>query len=538
MLETDEVDVDLFTPAPGTSLASIFNANQIEPDKENTTLKYVPQTPAQPPQEPTSEKPKSASVTNCIFATAISGYEWTNGTYNLHENLGFAIIKSATDNTHHLFIYTSEKRTLSLATINSTFIVNVKKDVSISYYDNFKKYWLICAPAAKIANIVDCLQNINVNIKHSTDENVEEVLDDTVASKKNVGSDGDLSNSKDSILKRMANMGQSVLPQLNNVTVQSTDSTDEHDDENNLNFTRHKLTKNTAKRSTEKNSHSTNNHLESNKPHPPARPLIENSTSILPLKQELALIKNTDLKGPSNTQYSDLNSYDMHSFISEQRISNTELRINVNRLSDKLELLTLNKASELEKTQSTSKQPMNIVEKLIKEYESKIMIYENFIKSKGFDCSLILASPNETSIPNSEDGKGNDNLQLLCQEKDKEIEDLKNKLQIITESHATISENYKTFESFLLNEINELKKDVTDKNDLITKMDTNIQVLMENHNKNDMNNKIKKLMNNTYQTISMNFNDDENYPGATVKTIVGAVIKNSTLESFYDNNCL
>ncbi|CAF4784432.1 unnamed protein product [Pieris macdunnoughi] len=525
MLETSEIDADFFTPAANTSLATIFSNTQTDRNDENKSLIYVPETPMALVENHKSagDVHKETSASQCLFATSVSAYEWVENKYNLRDKLGFAIVKDIKDDVHSLIIYTSEKRTLSLATITSKFVINVQKDVNISYYDNYNKYWLISSAASKISDIVKCLENFKVNVTYLNDaeisspKDVTETVPDQLPNESlDIDTDSLTNQKKDSILKRMATMGQSVLPPSNNIVSKSTDSSDTNDYDH-PSLPRHKSVKSLPKKhSTEKNAYSGkqyNNELSKILPN-----TLKIQDSIIPVNVK---------------KFESFYENNMHSLITEQRISNSELRININRLSDKVDHLCDKTLSGGIQSHSLNNQN-EIVDKLLKEYESKIFVYEKFIKLKGFECNLLFTNENEPSSSVKIDS-------IVETEKDKEnqaleINELNKKIDLLTNAFSQMTEKHKQHEEILLKEIYTLKQDLNDKNESLHTISKSVQSIAANSNSEEYSNKLKNIMNSTFQTISSKFNDEDSYLGNVVKSIVAKIIKKTTMESLNDIN--
>lgn len=206
--------------------------------------------------------------------------------------------------------------------------------------------------------------------------------------------------------------------------------------------------------------------------------------------------------------------------VSEQRVSNSELRINLNKITDKLDLV-LNKmkdGTQIEKDSSSSNFQHIVVQKLLNEYEMKIKKYEAFIKQKGFDCNI------------SSEATADNTCELLV-EKDNAITKLQNQLTTLTIQLENMLQNENKFK----NEIIQLKEDISLKGDKLVNLKKKLEDASEHfQNNDDAKSKIKTIMNDTYQSISANFIDDENYSGAKVKNIVAVVIKKTTIEAIND----
>ncbi|VVC92485.1 unnamed protein product [Leptidea sinapis] len=527
MLQTEEVDADFFTPVPGSSLASIFS-NISSSEEGSNILKYIPQQQAQADDIKTTKE--AVKATECIFATVVSAYEWINNSYVLREHLGFAIIKTLKDGCNQLVIYDSEKITLSLAILTSKFIINVRKDVSISYYDSLKKYWLICAPPVKLLKIIEHLEGLNVNIKYSLDNNVSlrdiptvtKTPDNVNNTLKEIESDTDSianSRAKGSIIKRMASMGHSVLPiqSLNQpLSEDSSDSEVLHE-----NFRRHK----------------TGKHLQSKKS-VSDRILNEfknktdkDSMTTLPNLQENVSVNDISDKTISAVGKDQDN--ELNNFMSEQRINNTELRINFNMMKEKLDLF-------LGKIQQTNLQSSNqdIISKLIKEYESKIQIYENYVKSNGISPENIMAFQLDSAkIQNVTNELENDEVTKLNDEVEKkktEIIKLKENIKALHNSYSTELEKCREHEAVLHKQISDLKENLNEANTESLE-NSSIKLMKASLMPDQLKANVKGIMNNAFQTISENFDDEQTYLGVDIKRTVASIIKRTTVE-FLEND--
>ncbi|XP_046972845.1 uncharacterized protein LOC124539593 [Vanessa cardui] len=526
MLETEEVDVDYFTPASSTSLSKIFsNTLQTEDGQENSTLKYIPPLPTQVPPKPEEEKPTQS----VLYVMTVNAYEWLKNSYVSKERIGFTIIKIIKCNLHNIILYDSNKTILSCLTLTSGTEINVKENVSISFYDNKQKYWSIYTNSNEINKILDILKGLNVCLKYPTDtendlckkddidishrQNTSPILKNLI---KNDEKESDTDSSvnrrtKDSILKRMATMGQSVLPSTHLITAQTSDSSDSNDLQS-QHKSRHKQFKNTNKRNIEKHITDTENvnvlQLKTTKPLSPEISTFQNNYQTMGVK--IADI----IKSPGNI-VSDEN--DITLFIPEQRVSNSELRMNMSNITQKLDLM-LNKVNYLDSadrnyiSNNTSHLQNEITYKLLNEYEKKIKAYEDFIKSKGFNCDTleIINHSSKADIPCD--------CKQICEEKDRQINKLQEDIQLISSKLEEI-ELKNSNERSLTEQINDtiIPRDRTD--------------IAQNE---DVANKLKSIMNETFQTISIHFDSDTQYTGAIVKSTVASVIKKTTMNYLKD----
>ncbi|XP_026725965.1 FK506-binding protein 5-like [Trichoplusia ni] len=543
MLETEEVDDDFFTPVAGTSLANIFgNTTKNIEEPVNDTLKYIPPKPQNIPPKP---KPEQMKTTDVIFACSLFGHEWSNNVYTARGQLGFAIVKIHKTGDHNIILYDSNKTTLSCATISPNLTVTIRNLAYISYYDNLRRYWSIYGTEDKITKVAEHLMNLGLTIKHTANENQGPPNPSNMEPKTNMTSelsktdkesDTDSSvnrKTKASILNRMANMGHSVLPTRAQHSEVTSDSSDTMDTEIQPKTVRHKPVKSVLKKSTA-DSIISQSQQSSDSPDlvvlPKTEPIDKVSVYTSHSSQLLPVANSSIFTCPSN---------EFGMFISEQRISNSELRINMNRINDKVDSV-LNKMSNLEQGGNTSAQT-DILMKLLAEYEHKIKIYEDLLKSRNDKLSIdnILAttaiSKNDKEIELlknkiSDLEKFNEDKCIQVSNLQKELQLLQNKCD--TEKIAQTKEKHE-----LCKKISCFDSIVNAKDVEIADLNKKYQSVSEDTKSvNDQNigDKVKNIMNDTFQTISVNFDDNQNYSGDSVKKIVAAVIKKITIQTLND----
>ncbi|CAH0722495.1 unnamed protein product, partial [Brenthis ino] len=549
MLETEEVDIDYFTPASGTSLAKIFSSNHLADETEKSSLKYVAPLPTQIVTKSEDSKP-----TQCLYASALYAYEWLKDSYISKERVGFAIMKILKTGIHNIILYDSNKTTLSCLTLNPKVEIIIKDNVSISYYDNQRKYWNVYTNPQEYKNIFEILQSLNVCLKASVDVekdfiengdmksvNIQSISAIANSCKEDKESDTDSSvnrKTKDSILKRMATMGQSVLPPSNLATAQTSDSSDTNEPHN-LHKTRHKPARATNKRHIEKNLLEFENDSESQINKITTKPQEFAGKSYKNNDQQIVPIHTIDiLKSTLNVS----EGTDVNILMAEQRVSNSELRVNMNRLTDKVDIL-LDKVKDIQDNNSNRNSASNssshfhneIVYKLLNEYEKKIKYYEGILKEHDCDSlnqvKLINNKSNEQEVL-AQDGS---TLKLKSfEDKDIEINDLKRQIKTLSDKlNEQVQIN--SSNNNLLKEVDFLRDNLTVKDNEIAKLNNQLEnLLLINKKNNDITNKIKKIMNDTFQTISANFDNEENYTGAGIKSIVASIIKKTTMECLKD----
>ncbi|KAJ8734093.1 hypothetical protein PYW07_014644 [Mythimna separata] len=532
MLETDEVDDDFFTPVAGTSLANIFgNVSKTNEGKSNDSLKYVP-----PKPQSIIPKPETIKTTECIFACALIGHEWFNNVYTTRGKLGFAIVKIQKTSAHNIVLYDSNKTTLSCTTISPNLEVTIKNDTYISYYDNFRKYWSIYGTKEEVKKVAEHLTSFGVNINYSsyTDQGppepaTVEINTDAIKlqnEKIDIGSDTDSSinrKTKASILNRMANMGHSVLPARTLPVEKTSDSSDTMETEAHPKSVRHKPVKNNIKKNNLENMSETQQIAESQQ-----RTVLRQTESItnIPLYashagQLLPMTSTNLITGPSG---------EMGMFISEQRISNSELRINMNRITDKVDAV-LDKINHFDQKGNTIQ--TDILMKLLTEYENKIKVYEELLKSRNDkNIEHLTSSANDKQVREVEILQSKiSEYEKINQEKSKEVINLQEEIQLLKSKYAEDKLDHANNEAVLLTKISNYENSTKGKDEELADIRKKYEDLVTNTSDHNIGDKVKNIMNDTFQTISVNFDSDESYTGETVKKIIATVIKKITIQT-------
>lgn len=527
MLETEEVDDDFFTPVASTSLASIFgNASRNKDGNDNDSLKYVPPKP----QNIMPKKKESSKATECVFACALIGHEWCNNVYTSRGKLGFAIVKVQKTGQHNVILYDSNKTTLSSVTISSKLKITIKNNTYISYYDSLQKYWSIYGTEDETAKITKLLNDMGAHINYSAyvekgplepnnkaEVDTHDTLEESVQPPRESDTDSSLNRkTKASILDRMANMGHSVLP-TRVLPVEKTSDSDTDDVEAHPKAIRPKIIKPLKRHNVENIISATqqvndaHQRLILSKPEPDTNVTMYNS-QLLPL---------------TNTSILTSNEFGM--FMSEQRIGNSELRININRITDKVDSV-LDKINSLEHKDNTNVSN-DILQKLLNEYEHKIRIYEELLKSRGIDDKKIITSQFKYS---NEDVEVLNNklseIKIINEQKCDEISNLKEEIRCLKEKQSQESQSQANKEKELITKVNNLENMLETKNKELTNMVMNATTNTD-HSDDNIEDKVKNIMNDTFQTISMNFEDSNVYSGETIKRTIGTVIKKITIHT-------
>lgn len=461
-----------------------------------------------------------------------------NNVYTSRGKIGFAIVKIQKTSDHNIVLYDSNKTTLSCTTISTKLEVTIKNNTYISYYDNLRKYWSIYGTEEEVKKVTDILTSFEVNINYSTytdqcppePANVDTKTNDTLVQREKIdkGSDTDSSinrKTKASILNRMAHMGHSVLPTRTQSVERTSDSSDTMEVETQSKSVRHKPLKSIIKRNNVENIMPESQHLSE------ARQKIVPVDSVgnVPVYtshngQLLPLTSTNVFTSPSN---------ELGMFISEQRISNSELRINMNRITDKVDLV-LDKINNFDQKKITNIQT-DILLKLLTEYENKIKIYEDLLKSNG-DTKLIENMNTSSPANNNKEVEILKNklseYEQINQEKIDEISNLQDQIKVLKNKHAEDKLTQANIENDLLKKLSSLENNLKTKDEELANMANKYEILSAtNVNEDNTEDKVKNIMNDTFQTISVNFDNNENYSGETVKKIIATVIKKITIRT-------
>lgn len=438
------------------------------------------------------------------------------------------------NNIHNIVLYDSNKTNLSSATITSNLEVTVKGNLYISYYDNLRCYWSLCGNEEDMKKVVDTLQRLNVTIKFF--QNIDETLPkpEEERAKINVSVQGDKINqesdtdsslhrkTKQSILNRMANMGHSVLPPQTAHIEKTSDSSDASEIVNPPKL-RHKPIKSISRKfSSDKNTSESHSQIETIKAISPRVEQVSDKSQLYTLVNgQLIPVTNTSiLSSPSH-------SNDMSLFITEHRISNSEMRMNLNRTSDKIDLI-LEKLKDLSSTDisKSGNFQIEIMQKLLNEYENKIDIYEKILKGQDVPKTL-------NPIPNNNDIEQYNSkiaeLEKVIADKNNEIVDIKQKLLQEACDKQKIENN-------LQDEIKTLKSCIDLKDKELATISINLEETTYKDANNELGNTLKSIMNDTFRAISAKFESNENYLGESVKNIIGSIIKQVTIQSLNELN--
>lgn len=497
-----------------------------------------------------------------------------------------------------LILYDSAKKQLSRATLSAKMEIIVQNDNYVTYNDDSHSTWsLMCCNSQDCSNIIKEIQNHDVIVrfdnKSSTTPPMIPAKPSSIVHKKDTSAtsveksdhESDIDSSlckkkKASLISRMAMMGQSILPSLSTID-NTSDSSDNTDCRNQINKNvRHKTIKSSIKKTNHQKSNDATNAITED-----INPALHSSNpDIIPLytsiNGQLVPVTHTNITTMpfNNTERAD-NIQQV--LLSEQRINNTELRMNLNRVSDKVDqILDKVKLCEIENIKSRQNCSNDIYMKLLTEYENKISHQSNKITFLENQLTSLKTNPDDKIIIKQlpdymELNEKIKYLEMTNREKDTDIDKLRNEL--FTSKNKNSLEEQKLNEQAMLQKIEVLEKELVDKckiielnNDSVLKVntleqeneclksqlseatkehdalvkeceylrDTNSKVINEldqmklknKDNKINFNKTVKEVMNTTYHTLSANFQSGESYSGDDIKGIIATIIKKITMK--------
>lgn len=465
-----------------------------------------------------------------------------------------------------LVLYDSSKTTISLTIVSPQLEVCVHNNNCFTYIDDARNCWLlICSNSQESLNIVEELQKYDVKIKQNdncepklmpefTDQSNTKITTAMInetsdTENKNVSS---LNNSKASIINRMAIVGQAILPLQSSSELVNDSSYDNENCSKKIRKQKHL-------------KHNTKKYIESDKPdvytssaesdHENTK-LIQvksNTTNTMPLHSlNTQLIPITHKYLPEEINCA--KCCHLNATLSEQRISNSEVCLSLNKMDFKLdqilETLKVHGKSNNESTFTT-----DIYRKLLTEYENQITDQKERIKtletkiSEIENCNVIsLLSKNDNQdtlfnlkmkdqdVDNLKD-KIND-LENEIMEKNKEIEKLKNHVsELLTATQKKHVSHLN--DDIFFQKLTELNIDNVQRNSLknsYLQISDELIHLKEIHKdlKDNFERTVKGIMNNTYHLLSENFSNNEQYTGDNIKQIIATTIKKLTIKNLSD----
>ncbi|XP_044258420.1 uncharacterized protein LOC123007281 [Tribolium madens] len=502
----DNVDDYDFAPSSSSNLASLFGNSS--PHSETASLTYT--APKQPkPGNNSDVKNETPKVESSVFcARVVHVWKLTDGKYQLLGKHGLAVIGSTAQNSYEIILYKEQRNVIMRAKISARFEVNLKKDEFASLYDNMQENWLI-----KFNNNDDCMAVMNVIEKFGGV--VNPIVPNVPASEKQ-----DLKNTEElatpenkakaDILSRIAKMGQSILPSkdldTDNESVESTDYT---------------VSSCAPKPSFKENQH------------------VSSTSAVIQPSQQIQNVPNTFVMSHPMV-YDPLNL-----FYAENRAHNSEVRINLSQISDKLnQIISLVDSDKSNDNSNNLKSKLKVLElrneNLLRELGSsqeenaklKLQLKEYHSSVKDEEQSKLelrlLEEQEAVKIEklDKEIRTHKDEIAALTQiveEQKEEIEVLKTNLELNQNNTSTA----------LKDEISQLESTISDLKiklqDYETKKATSREEFEDNKERSaKFIATLKDAMNSMYGNIMASCNEDQQNP--EISRIIAQNIKSTTLK--------
>uniref|UniRef100_A0A8C1Q2N3 peptidylprolyl isomerase n=1 Tax=Cyprinus carpio TaxID=7962 RepID=A0A8C1Q2N3_CYPCA len=154
MFATDDEDGDFLSPAGGAKLASLFGLDQAA-NQGNESFQYTaPKQPRKssansgPPTHKTAPPPNSPAV---LFATAVHAYRYVNGQYVKQGKLGAAVLGNHPAKEYKILLYVSQQKQVTAARIHSGFVLTVQPSNYCTFYDDLRQNWSLMFESEKAA---------------------------------------------------------------------------------------------------------------------------------------------------------------------------------------------------------------------------------------------------------------------------------------------------------------------------------------------------------------------------------------------------
>lgn len=246
-------------------------------------------------------------------------------------------------------------------------------------------------------------------------------------------------------------------------------------------------------------------------------------------------------------------AYDLSQLMSEQRLTNSEWRLNMGRLTDKMDQLLekFNSIKLNEKSPSEIQFQNNIYQKLLEEYENKIKVYEEVIKAKGLSSEINLLTfktqKSMTACKDNNDEVKNLRAQILNLEnsnkqKELEIARILHEQRVLKEQYSkeieTLQKQLEQDKLYHENETLKIINQIEECKQVKSQKEIEDEIISKETEKTipHLEIRVKNIMNDTYQSIAANFDNNEKYLGSAIKSTTAAVIKERTLEALKELN--
>ncbi|KAK5649323.1 hypothetical protein RI129_000352 [Pyrocoelia pectoralis] len=422
-------DEDLFDPSASSNLAALFGTAMTFKN-DDTNLSYTaPKQPKAEKQEVTTSL-KVNTQSTVICSNFVNVFKQIDGQYVGQGKCGIAIIGVQSLNAYELILYKSKQDIISRSRLTIDFTFKIQNSNFANFSNDQQEQWSVHFDSNELEAFAIQLESHDVRIVRLTTSNS---LPDT-------------STTKESILSRMAKMGQSILPTPPKIVDSESDDTDTM-----------------LKRTKRKQKHtSASGELQQQQPD---FALVNSRT--LPQQQT---IPNQFIQFSQTPDMFNI-------FLAENRTHNCEMRMNMLQLSTKLDkimeevangsrpvhshtsrrdsahddLLTRSKQYEAILKENSDeinklKQENTCYKETVAEQELKIANFEDAAN----DCSRLRKTVEEhvDSIKNLESREAEQQTKIkslteLCNNRSKEVEELNVKLAGYFAKHELFSTNLK-----------------------------------------------------------------------------------------------
>ncbi|KAF0033686.1 hypothetical protein F2P81_013752 [Scophthalmus maximus] len=154
MFSGDDEDGDFLSPSGGAKLASLFGLDQAV-GQGNESFQYT--APKQPrkssnPVSATQKLPPTSAAPAVLFATAVQAFRYINGQYVKQGKLGAAALGNHTTKEYKLLLYLSQQKQVTTAKIHTGFVFTVQPNNYYTFYDDQRQNWSLMFESEKASS--------------------------------------------------------------------------------------------------------------------------------------------------------------------------------------------------------------------------------------------------------------------------------------------------------------------------------------------------------------------------------------------------
>ncbi|CAG9861473.1 unnamed protein product [Phyllotreta striolata] len=533
-----------FTPTDASKLASLFGTSALQSPNE-TDLTYTP--PKQPvtdqkdvQNDAKSPKPQSTKV---LIVKVVGLWKLEEQTYKSLGKHGLGVICSADLKSQELIAYKSKDAVVLRAKINDKFIFTLQKDGFSSFNDNTARSWLVKFEANDQLEFSKKLQSYGAKVVDSNKEsavispNTPGDKPDLLPKPQNLGvgdQESDSSEKRANILNRITKLGQQTV--LRSVSTAS----DASDHEETAKSRKHRKPKKTPLE-----KHKIKEELQA-----------QQDDKRAPLTTELAV--NNLVQIPANYPLM-VHQPDMSNYLLTQ---NMELKQILSTINTKLDIIggpkeerdnnaLVSKVKALELKSDNLQATADFYKQKYEELEIKyleLIKKDNKIDDNKDSIADLEGQISALNIQLSVANEGLNELQKQSDEYERSLIKLKEYESTIEQQKSKIAEleEFRDQNKDLIGNkeaINSLNNMVSDLNQRLKFYEDELSKsvlekqqfnLKQEHVVYNVSNLIKMAMNNMYQGILANFNEDVSYSYYEIKNPVAEHMKGATLKLIED----